>query len=118
MVLLYKNDAVLLTQRLQSRPLNIFMSSLAGSVLGLLGMLRFIMNFIEEKYEIYLENRNRRRSLKELSNNRIEIIDKNLFIFEKKHKPPLESCQCTSREILSTTEFNLEFGIHHTYITT
>ena len=40
------------------------------------------MNLIEKHYESYLRNRTCTRNLQELTKNRIEIIDKNLRIYE------------------------------------
>lgn len=119
-VLLDKNDAVLHTRRLQIQPFGTFMSNLAGSIVGLYGTIRFIMNLVEEKYESYMKNRKHTLSLKEIQQRRIEIIEKNIL------KPRMdlnnESPQVTSRELYhpSTSSIDIDKSIQYTdfYINT
>ncbi len=62
---LEKNSAVLLTQRLIKQTLISFFSNLAGSVLGIMSLIGFIMNLIEPRYEHYIRKwRNRSSSNK------------------------------------------------------
>lgn len=105
MVLLYKNNGVLYTHRTQNLPPSTFFSNLAGSIIGLLGMIGVFMNIIEEKYDHYLKFRVHRRSLKELENTRNELIEKNLFTFSVPNAFNA-SAQATSRELLSSVEIS------------
>ena len=50
------NGSVLYTQRQQIQPLIVFLSNLAGSVIGLLGTIGFLMTQFEGYYERYLAN--------------------------------------------------------------
>lgn len=63
---LQKSSAVLLTQRLIKQSLISFFSNLAGSVLGIMSLIGFIMNMIEPRYEDYMRTRRNRRTIKEI----------------------------------------------------
>lgn len=82
MLSLSRNDSVLHTQRLQSNPLTVFFSNLAGSIVGLLGMLQFFMNFIEEKFESYKDCKGQKTNFKQLKNNRKDMVDKYFVVYE------------------------------------
>lgn len=56
----------MLTQRLIRQSLISFFSNLAGSVLGIMSLIGFIMNMIEPKYEDYMRTRRNRRTIKEI----------------------------------------------------
>jgi hypothetical protein len=100
-----KGEAVLITQRLANFSLNTFLSNLAGSVLGILGGVGFLMNVLEEYYEIYQSRTHRRKNLKQIMKHRCEILDKNLSTNEKRiAKEDLASD--TSRVLLSTFQNN------------
>jgi hypothetical protein len=79
-----KCETVLLTQRLADFSLNTFLSNLAGSVLGILGGVGFLMNVLEEYYEIYQTRTHRTKNLKQIMKHRCEILDKNLSTNEKR----------------------------------
>jgi hypothetical protein len=74
---LTKNDAVLYTQRFEESDLITFLSNLAGSILGLLGLIGFIMNNIEENYESFVKKRNQRQAYKEFLRSSSEFLSKN-----------------------------------------
>lgn len=98
-VLLNKQVSVLHTRRLQNQPVSIFLSNLAGSIVGLLGTIGFFMNVIEDKYENYLRNRIHKRSLKQLAKDRIVMIDKHFVSFETR-MPDSGSPPSTYRDLL------------------
>ena len=54
------------------------MSNLAGSIVGLLGTIRFLMNLLEARYEKYMQDRKDDLNLRQIIQRRIEIIEKNL----------------------------------------
>jgi hypothetical protein len=76
-VSLTKNDAVLYTQRFEESDLITFLSNLSGSILGLLGLIGFIMNNIEENYESFVKKRNQRQAYKEFLRSSSEFLSKN-----------------------------------------
>lgn len=103
-VYLFKNEAALLTQRLKIQPWSTFLSNLAGSILGILGTVGFVMNLIEDKYEIYLKNKKQIKNFKSLKRGRIEILEKNMNTKEKsenKLEPPQDTC----RDLISSTDY-------------
>jgi hypothetical protein len=112
MLSLSRNDSVLHTQRLQSSPLTVFFGNLAGSIVGLLGMIQFFMNFIEEKFEIYLNCKERKTNFKQLKEKRREIVDKNFTLDEtfNKNTEPLD----TGRDFLAYN--NISVLSEHTSI--
>jgi hypothetical protein len=65
-VLLYKNWAVLYTQRLEVQPMITLLSNLSGSLVGVLGGLGFIMRYIERMYLSYLSKRTKKIDLRKL----------------------------------------------------
>jgi hypothetical protein len=67
-ILLDKNDSVLLTQRLNKQDLILYFSNLAGSIVGVMGMVGFFMNLIEEKYEINKKKRVVKKILRMVTN--------------------------------------------------
>jgi hypothetical protein len=86
-----KNDSVLLTKRLKKQDLILYLSNLAGSIIGVMGMVGFFMNLIEEKYEKYKKNRVIKRSLEFLEKNRKQLVDMNFLSLESDSKPILIS---------------------------
>lgn len=90
-IALEKNDSVLITERLEKQPLAVYLSNLAGSILGVLGAVGFILNVYEQSYENYIKNRKIVRSLKQLTRNRIEITEKNFTAFSIKENQETRS---------------------------
>jgi hypothetical protein len=86
-----KNDSVLLTQRLKKQDLIVYLSSLAGSILGVMGIVGFFMNLIEEKYEKYKKNRIVKRSLEWLHMNKRQLIEKNFLSLDGESKQIITS---------------------------
>jgi hypothetical protein len=86
-----KNDSVLLTQRLKKQDLILYLSSLAGSIVGVMGIVGFFMNFIEEKYEKYKKNRIVKRSLEWLQMNKRQLIEKNFLSLDGESKQIITS---------------------------
>jgi hypothetical protein len=84
-----KNDAALLTQRLKKQDLIAYLSNLAGSIVGVMGVVGFFMNILEEKYEIYQRKRIIRISLQYLERNRRQLADKNFLTLEIDNTPIL-----------------------------
>lgn len=101
-----KNDSVLYTQRLRAQPLSVFLSNLAGSVIGLLGTIGFFMNQFEGNYEIYVKSRKHNLTLDQIKKHRIEIIDQNLFMYETSD-PKLESPQVSSRVLITSEDLSI-----------
>jgi fatty acid-binding protein DegV len=71
----------------------VFFSNLAGSIVGLLGMIQFLMNFIEENFEIYRNRREQKTSFKQLKEKRRQIVDKNFttYVVFDQISEPLDS---------------------------
>jgi hypothetical protein len=111
-VLLNKNDSVLHTQRLQIQPFTTFMSNLAGSIVGLLGTIMFLMNLLEGRYEHYMKDRKHNLSLREIQQSRTEIIEKNKFGPEMNLDN--ETPQVTSRDLCPNTS-SIDIGISVNY---
>jgi hypothetical protein len=99
MLSLSRNDSVLHTQRVQSNSFNVFFSSLAGSIVGLLGMIQFLMNFIEKNFELYRNRREQKTNFKQLKEKRREIVDKNFatYVVFNQITEPLD----TGRDLLA-----------------
>jgi hypothetical protein len=76
-VVLYKNWAVLYTQRLQVQPIGTLISNISGSLCGILGIFGYFMGLFEEKYTKYARKRSHRLNLKKLVENGEGILDKN-----------------------------------------
>ena len=95
------------TQRQQIQLWSVFLSNLAGSIIGLLGTIGFLMNQFEGYYESYLANRKDSLNFKELKKRRIEIIDKNLYICETRDFK-IENPQVSSRELISYTDLSIK----------
>jgi hypothetical protein len=76
-VVLYKNWAVLYTQRLQVQPIGTLLSNISGSICGILGIFGFLMGLFEEKYTKYARKRSYELNLKKLGENGEGIMDKN-----------------------------------------
>lgn len=74
---LYQNNAILHTQRLQVQPAAIFLGNLAGSIIGILGIVGFVMNKFESSYEHIIRNINYKMRRSRIINNHIQIISKN-----------------------------------------
>lgn len=83
-ILLDKNDAVLLTQRIEKETLDAYLSNLAGSILGILGTIGFLMNLVEEKYENYIRKRKKIRNYRKVCMNHKQIFEKNFITNEKR----------------------------------
>ena len=56
-VILYKNWAVLYTQRLQVQNIGTLLSNLSGSILGILGVFGFFMGLFEGTYINHMKKR-------------------------------------------------------------
>lgn len=117
---LEKSSAVLLTQRLIKQSLISFFSNLAGSVLGIMSLIGFIMNMIEPKYEDYLIRRKNRRTINQIRDTgnhikkvnfnpvKLDYIDPNVEhrIFD--HQATLENIMNISLQDKVQTETNLD----------
>lgn len=112
-----KNDSVLITKRLQKQELVIYFSNLAGSILGVLGSIGFILNIIEKYYEFYMKNRITALSLKHLIQSNYSLSEKNfatLPIIEKaqtnhtdSHLNSLEYFNITMNNKTSTDDLHI-----------
>ena len=100
-VTLNKNWAVLLTQRLQVQPLSSLLSSLSGSIIGIMGIFGFFMGFFENYHLKYRKKLKNEVKIRKLIKNREEIILKNIG----SNMLPLD---CTN--FLSNTERTSRFG--------
>jgi hypothetical protein len=87
------------------------MSNLAGSIVGLYGTIKFIMNLLEGKYEDYMKNRKHTLSLKEIQRRRIEIIEKNMSILPMDLKN--ETSQQTARELYYPSSSSIDTSIQY-----
>jgi hypothetical protein len=76
-VVLYKNWAVLYTQRLQVQPIGTLLSNISGSICGILCIFGFLMGLFEVNYTKYARKRSHELSLKKLGENGEGILDKN-----------------------------------------
>lgn len=70
---LEKNSAALLTQRLEKQDLIEYFSKLAGSILGILGAVGFIMNLFERNYEQAERNKKKQHTFKEIIDSRADL---------------------------------------------
>lgn len=86
-----KSDAVLLTQRLTKQDLIVYLTNLAGSIVGMMGLVGFFMNIIEEYYENYEKRRINRVSLLILERNRTQLVNKNFLTLNMGNNPNLIS---------------------------
>jgi hypothetical protein len=76
-VVLYKNWAVLYTQRLQVQPIGTLLSNISGSICGILGVFGYFMGLFEVNYTKYARKRSQELNLKKLRENSEGILDKN-----------------------------------------
>jgi hypothetical protein len=74
---LYKNWAVLYTQRIQILHIGALLSNLSGSILGILGALRFIMVNFEKQHIKYRTNQRSKINFRNILLNRKRLFDKN-----------------------------------------
>jgi hypothetical protein len=77
---LYKNWSVLQTQRLQVESIVSLLSNLSGSILGVMGILGFVMNQVEENYMKYQRKKGIRNNFSKLVANSKKMFYKNFFI--------------------------------------
>ncbi len=78
-IALQKNSAALLTQRLEKQDLIEYFSKLAGSVLGILGAVGFIMNLFERNYEKVERNKKKQLTFMEIIDTRAELYHGNFL---------------------------------------
>jgi len=78
-VLLYKDWAVLYTQRLQVQPIIILFSNLSGAIVGILGLFGFIMGIFEGKYTDYKNKKSNMLRVRNIRINRERIFLKNFI---------------------------------------
>ena len=74
-----KNSAALLTQRLLKQDLIEYFSKLAGSILGILGAVGFIMNLFERNYEKVERIKARQHTLNEIIDSRGMLYNRNFL---------------------------------------
>lgn len=74
-----RNDAALHTRHLKSSNFIILLSDLAGSVLGLIGIIGLFMNLIEDKYENFKKKRAKRLNLMQLSEHKSRLLQMNFM---------------------------------------
>jgi hypothetical protein len=80
---LFQNNAVLHTQRLQVQPATIFFGNLAGSIIGILGVVGFAMNQFEKNYEHIMRKVDNKMIKSQIYDNHIQIISKNFDILNR-----------------------------------
>ena len=81
---LEKNSAALLTQRIENETPNTFFSNLAGSIIGILGTVGFIMSTFEGYIEEFEAKRRKKFNISYLSQTTSKLVELN---FEKKLAP-------------------------------
>ncbi len=79
-VRLYKNWAVLYTQRLQVQNIGTLLSNLSGSILGILGVIGFFMGLFEGTYINYMKKRSYILDMMRIMKNRDGIMQKNFGV--------------------------------------
>lgn len=75
--MLYKNWAVLYTQRLQVQPIGTLLSNISGSICGILGIFGYFMSLFEDYYIKYNRKRSYQVHLQKIQENSEAILDKN-----------------------------------------
>jgi hypothetical protein len=78
-VLLYKNWAVLYTQRLQVQPIGVLFSNLSGAIVGILGLFGFFMGLFEGNYIDYKKKKSNLLEIRNVRENREGIFFKNFI---------------------------------------
>jgi hypothetical protein len=79
--LLYKNWAVLYTQRLEVQSIGTLLSNLSASILGIMGIFGFFMSYFEEAFISYMSKRRKKLDFRAFIKNREGIIDKNFISY-------------------------------------
>ena len=79
-VLLYKNWAVLYTQRVTVQTIDTLLSNISGSICGILGILGYFMGLYEENYINYIRKRKHILDIRKCFENRGRILMKNFGI--------------------------------------
>ncbi len=68
---------MLVTQRLSKQTFEAYASNLAGSIVGIFGIMGIIMNFVEERFESFMQKRDRKTKLITLARNHRKILKGN-----------------------------------------
>lgn len=83
---LEKSGAALVTKRLEKQSMTQFFANLAGSVLGILGAVGFVMTKFEDRYEKLKRRIVHNHSFREIMSNRIDLQNLNLIEIKPKLK--------------------------------
>jgi hypothetical protein len=111
-VLLYKNWAVLYTQRLQVYPISTLLSNLSGSLVGVLGVLGFIMRYIERICLSFPMRRSKKRDLRTLYKKRQQLLCKNFALTQG---PNMKSPQNEMNWTFDWFRHRLNLKVHDSY---
>jgi hypothetical protein len=79
-VILDKNWAVLFTQRLEVQQFGILLSNLSGSILGILGIIGFLMSLFEDLFIKFENKRKYKLNIAQIMQNRGHLLHENFEV--------------------------------------